>query len=74
VVVEACGEADRDARSLVQTLTAEHGGLVDQVRRELLSGADGLHGSDRMLDAALQVERLLWVLRERAPLPDDVVS
>lgn len=74
VVAEACGDADRDARSLVQTLTAEHGGLADQVRRELLNSADGLRGSDRMLDAALQVERLLWVLRERAPLPDDVVS
>jgi phosphate:Na+ symporter len=69
VVAEATDEGGEEARILVAELTGEHGALIDRVRRELLSGAASLAGREQILDAVLALERLLWILRERSPLP-----
>jgi phosphate:Na+ symporter len=69
VVGEACGEGSADARQLLVELTAERGALVDRVRRELLGGAVTATGKEAILSAVLLLERMLWMLRERSPLP-----
>ena len=71
VVTEASEENGEEARQLVAELTGEHGALVDRVRRELLSGSPSIAGKDQILDAVLALERLLWILRERSPLPPE---
>lgn len=69
VVGEACdGHAD-DARALLLDLTAERGSLVDRVRRELLAGSPLISGRESVLSVVLLLERILWMLRERSPLP-----
>jgi phosphate:Na+ symporter len=71
VVTDACAEDGDDARYLLGELTAERGALVDRVRAELLAGSAALSGREAVLSAVLLLERILWILRERAPLPFD---
>jgi len=72
VVSEACGVDAVEARQLLETLTEERGALVDRVRQELLSGSVGLSDREAILSAVLLLERMLWMLRERSPLPAGV--
>jgi phosphate:Na+ symporter len=69
VVAEACDQQSHDARDLLHELTAERGALVNRVRQELLAGNSGLVHRESLLSAVLLLERVLWILRERSPLP-----
>ena len=71
VVTEACADDGDDARYLLTELTAERGALVDRVRAELLGGTVGPAERESVLSAVLLLERILWILRERSPLPVD---
>jgi phosphate:Na+ symporter len=71
VVTDACADDGEDARYLLAELTAERGALVDRVRAELLAGSMNMVGREAVLSAVLLLERILWILRERAPLPFD---
>jgi phosphate:Na+ symporter len=69
VVGETCKRNATDARLLLKELTAERSALVDRVRRELLAGSVSSGGREAILSAVLLFERMLWMLRERSPLP-----
>jgi len=69
IVGDACEEDGGDARELLTILTDERGELVDRVRSELLRGASSLGGRESLLTSTLLLERLIWMLRNRSPLP-----
>ena len=69
VVGEASADPSPDTKLFLAELTAERGPLIDRVRRELLEGSTTAKGREAVLSTVLLLERLLWMLRERSPLP-----
>ena len=69
----AKGEPDEDAKEMLYGMTAERGGLMDRVRKELLGGAQSFSGREALLSTTLLFERLLWLLRQGA-LPNSTIG
>ena len=69
VVSEICSDGDEDSRAILMELTSERSDLIDRARRELLSGASTSASKELALNSVLLLERILWMLRERSPLP-----
>jgi phosphate:Na+ symporter len=68
----AMGVQDEDAKEMLYRMTAERGGLMDRVRKELLGGAQSFSGREALLSTTLLFERLLWLLRQGA-LPNSTI-
>jgi hypothetical protein len=66
VAADGIGGTDPDAIQMLQILTEERGSLMDEVRKELLGGAQSLAGREALVSATLLFERLLWMLRRLA--------
>lgn len=66
VAADGLGGTDPDAIGMLQILTEERGSLMDEVRKELVGGAQSLAGREALVSATLLFERLLWMLRRLA--------
>jgi phosphate:Na+ symporter len=66
VAADGLSGADPDAIEMLQILTEERGSLMDDVRKELVGGAQSLAGREALVSATLLFERLLWMLRRLA--------
>ena len=67
VAAEALGpRATEEDRRNLRAITAERGALMEQVRQSLLDPEGRKVSAERLVDATLQFEKCLWLLRRLA--------
>lgn len=67
VAAEALGpRATEEDRRTLRAISGERGALMEQVRQSLLEHGGTSGGAERLVDATLQFEKCLWLLRRLA--------